>query len=81
MRSLRFLMVPVAACALALGACTAEVEEEGKAPEVNVEGGEAPEVDVDPAKVDVPDVDVSRDSLKVPVPDVDVKTSPADTSR
>ncbi len=59
----------MAAMALALGAtaCTAKVEDEGKAPDVEVKGGEMPEVDVDPAKVEV-----STDTQAVAVPDVDV---------
>ena len=54
----------------ALGAvgCTAEVEEEGKAPEVNVEGGELPRVDVDPANVEV-----TTDTQKVVTPEVNVE--------
>jgi hypothetical protein len=65
---LRKLMT-VAAMALAMGAvaCTAEVEDEGKAPEVEVKGGEMPEVDVDPANVEV-----STDTQQVVTPDVDV---------
>ena len=59
----------MAALVLTMGAvaCTAEVEDEGKAPEVEVKGGEMPEVDVDPAKVEV-----STDTQTVTVPDVDV---------
>jgi hypothetical protein len=59
----------MAAMVLALGAvaCTAEVEDPGKAPEVEVKGGEMPEVDVDPANVEV-----STDTQTVVTPDVDV---------
>ena len=60
-------LIPVLALTLAFGACTAEVEDEGEAPEVNVEGGELPEVDVDPANVDV-----STDTQTVVTPDIDV---------
>ena len=65
---LRRLMT-VAAMALSLGAvaCTAEVEEEGKMPDVDVQGGEMPKVDVDPANVEV-----STDTQTVITPDVDV---------
>jgi hypothetical protein len=62
-------MMMLAALALAIGAtaCTAKVEDEGKAPEVEVKGGEMPEVDVDPANVEV-----STDTQTVVTPDVDV---------
>ena len=62
-------MMAVAALALSLGAmaCTAEVEEEGKMPDVDVQGGEMPKVDVDPANVEV-----SSDTQTVITPDVDV---------
>lgn len=58
-----------AALALSVGAvaCTAEVEEEGKMPEVEVKGGEMPSVDVDPANVEV-----GTDTQTVVTPDVDV---------
>jgi hypothetical protein len=59
----------MAALALSVGAaaCTAEVEEEGKMPEVEVKGGEMPSVDVDPARVEV-----GTDTQTVVTPDVDV---------
>ena len=59
----------MAALVLTMGAmaCTAEVEDAGKAPEVEVKGGEMPEVDVDPANVEV-----STDTQTVVTPDVDV---------
>ena len=42
-------VMAVTALALSLGAmaCTAEVEEEGRLPDVDVQGGEAPQIDVD----------------------------------
>lgn len=52
-----------------MSGCTADVEDEGEMPEVNVEGGEMPEVDVDPARVEV-----GTDTQMVEVPDVDVET-------
>lgn len=55
------------AVALAGTACTAEVEDEGEMPEVEVTGGEAPNVDVDPANVTV-----GTDTQTVVTPDVDV---------
>lgn len=60
-------LIPAVALAFSLGACTAEVEEEGELPEVNVEGGNVPEVDVDPA-----DVDITTDTQTIVTPDVDV---------
>ncbi|HEX2204980.1 MAG TPA: hypothetical protein VHG91_16845 [Longimicrobium sp.] len=62
-----FLALALAASLGAVG-CTAEVEEEGKAPEVNVEGGELPEVDVDPANVEV-----TTDTQQVVTPEVNVE--------
>mgnify|MGYP006137027185 CR=1 FL=1 len=62
-------LMTMAALALTLGAmaCTAEVEEEGKAPDVDVSGGEMPKVDVDPANVEV-----STDTQTVITPEVNV---------
>ena len=60
-------LVPVLGLVAALGACTADVEDEGELPDVDVQGGEAPAVDIDPA-----DVDVSTDTQQVVVPDVDI---------
>jgi hypothetical protein len=62
-------MMTVAAMTLSLGAvaCTAEVEEEGKMPDVDVSGGEMPKVDVDPANVEV-----STDTQTVITPEVNV---------
>ena len=64
-------MLPVLALAIAPVACTAEVEDEGELPEVNVEGGEAPEIDVNPAEVNI-----STDTQTVITPDVDVTPAP-----
>jgi hypothetical protein len=72
MRISRWIGIPMIAGALAAGACTADVEEEGELPEVNVEGGEMPEVDVDPADVDVT---TGTDTNTVVTPDVDVDVS------
>ena len=62
-------LLTVAALALSFGAvaCTAEVEEEGSMPDVDVSGGQAPEIDVDPARVDV-----TTDTQTVVTPDVDI---------
>jgi hypothetical protein len=51
--------------ALALGACTVEQTEEGRAPEIDP--GEAPEYEVRPA-----DVDLNWDTAQVRVPDLDI---------
>lgn len=61
-------IVPALALAIALAACTADVEDEGELPDVDVQGGEAPEIDVDPA-----DVDITTDTQQVVVPDVDIR--------
>jgi hypothetical protein len=68
-------LMTMAALALTLGAmaCTAEVEDEGKAPDVDVSGGEMPKVDVDPANVEV-----STDTQTVVTPEVNV--TPAEGS-
>jgi hypothetical protein len=62
-------LMTIAAMALLMGsvACTADVEDEGKAPSVEVKGGEMPEVDVDPANVEV-----STDTQQVVTPEVNV---------
>ena len=59
----------IALLALSLGACTADVEDPGEMPDVDVSGGEMPDVDVDPV-----DVDVSTDTQVVEVPDVDINS-------
>ena len=66
-------LIPILALTLAVGACTADVEDEGALPEVNVEGGELPEVDVDAA-----DVDITTDTQTIVTPDIDI--NPADTT-
>lgn len=60
----------LAMLALALGtmACTAEVEDKGSMPDVDVKGGDMPNVDVDPAQVQV-----GSDTNTVVTPTVDVK--------
>ena len=66
-------MMTVAALALTMGAmaCTAKVEEEGKMPDVDVQGGEMPKVDVDPANVEV-----TTDTQTVVTPEVNVTPAP-----
>jgi len=73
MRTSRRWIAAMAAFALAAGACTAKVEEEGKMPDVDVKGGEAPKIDVDPANVQV-----GTDTHTVVTPNVNV--TPADTT-
>ena len=67
MRGAKILAVAMAAM-LAGAACTAEVEEEGEMPNVEVEGGKAPEIDVDPARVEV-----GSDTNTVVTPEVNVE--------
>lgn len=67
MRFMRLAWIPMIATGLVFGACTADVEEEGELPEVNVEGGNMPSVDVDAA-----DVDMTTDTQTVVTPDIDI---------
>lgn len=55
---------------LFIAGCTAEVEDEGSLPDVDVQGGEMPEVDVDPARVEV-----GTDTQTIEVPDIDVEAA------
>ena len=73
MRTSRRWIAAMAAFALAAGACTAKVEDEGKMPDVEVKGGEAPTVDVDPARVEM-----GTDTNTVVTPNVNV--TPTDTA-
>ncbi|HEX2206184.1 MAG TPA: hypothetical protein VHG93_00765 [Longimicrobium sp.] len=68
-------VMTVAALGLTLGAvaCTAEVEDEGNMPDVDVQGGEMPNVDVDPANVEV-----STDTQTVVTPEVNVTPTEGD---
>ena len=60
--------LPVLALAAVFGACTAEVEEEGRMPDVQVtDEGALPQIDVDPV-----DVDITTDTQQVVTPDIDV---------
>jgi hypothetical protein len=60
---------------MSVGACTAEVEDTGKAPDVDVSGGEMPKVDVDPANVEV-----STDTQTVVTPEVNVTPAGGDNN-
>jgi hypothetical protein len=53
---------------LVLAGCTAEVEERGSLPDVDVQGGSLPRVDVDPA-----DVRITTDTQVVRVPQIEVE--------
>lgn len=69
MRAHKLFLIPVLAAGLAFSACTADVEEEGELPNVEVEGGNLPEVDVNPVDVDV---GMTQDTTQVVTPDLDV---------
>lgn len=71
MRIRTMLGVALLSAGLALTGCTAEVEQEGELPDVDVSGGQVPEVDVDPARVEV-----GQDTNTVITPDVDVTPAP-----
>jgi len=53
--------------ALSLPACTAEVEDPGSLPDVDVRGGEMPDIDIDPAEVRI-----TTDTQTVRVPSVEI---------
>lgn len=53
--------------AIAAG-CTAEVEDRGEAPEINVEGGRLPDIDVAPA-----DITVTQDTQVIQVPQIQIE--------
>jgi hypothetical protein len=61
------------AASLAAMGCTAEVEDEGRAPDVDVQPGELPEIDVDPARVEV-----NTDTQTVVTPDVEIVPTEGD---
>lgn len=69
MRNRTWMLAGLLAAGMAVGACTAEVEEAGKAPDVDVsvDPGQMPNVDVDPAKVEV-----GTDTQQVVTPEVNV---------
>jgi hypothetical protein len=67
MRRILIAMMSIGMAA-ALPACTAEVEDPGSVPDVDVEGGELPDVDIDPAEVEI-----TTDTQTVRVPEVEVR--------
>ena len=73
MRMTRIPLAVLFAASLAAMACTAEVEDEGRAPDIDVQAGEMPEVDVDPARVEI-----STDTQTIVTPDVDVVPTEGD---
>ena len=76
---MRILPAMIAASALALTACSAEVTDEGEAPSMDVDvsgdAGELPEIDVDTA-----DVEVETETKEVEVPTGVEVEMPADDS-
>lgn len=73
MRMTRIPLAVLFAASLAASACTAEVEDEGRAPDIDVQAGEMPEVDVDPARVEI-----GTDTQTIVTPDVDVVPAEGD---
>lgn len=63
------ILMPLFA-ALALAGCTAEVEERGSLPDVDVEGGSLPRINVEPA-----DVRITTDTQVVRVPQIEIEPS------
>jgi hypothetical protein len=66
-------LILVPAIALGLAACDVKQTEEGKMPDVDVEGGQVPKYDVDAG-----DVDVGTEKKEITVPTVDVDTPAQD---
>ena len=73
MRMTRIPLAVLFVASLAAPACTAEVEDEGRAPDIDVQAGELPEVDVDPARVEI-----GTDTQTIVTPDVDVVPTEGD---
>jgi hypothetical protein len=73
MRMRRMPAVVFFAAALGAVSCTAEVEDEGRAPDIDVQAGEMPEVDVDPVRVEV-----GQDTQTIVTPDVDIVPTEGD---
>jgi hypothetical protein len=67
---MRRILIPILSitAAAAVAACTADVEDPGSLPDIDVEGGELPDIDIDPA-----DVNITTDTQTVRVPDVEVR--------
>lgn len=73
MRLKSLLLAGLMAGTVGLVGCTAEVEDTGEAPSVDVDPGAMPEVDIDPAKVEV-----GSDTQTVVTPDIDVTPTEGD---
>jgi hypothetical protein len=69
----RLLSVAFLGLSLVAVGCTAEVEDAGEAPSVDVDPGQAPSIDVDPARVEV-----GTDTQTVVTPDVDITPTTGD---
>ena len=67
MRGITRMWMPFAVAAV-FAACTADVEDPGSPPDVDVRGGEMPDVDIEPA-----DINISTDTQTVEVPDIDIE--------
>jgi len=82
----RMSWVVAALLAFAIAGCRADVEDEGRLPDVEVnDPGELPEVDIDPANVEVStdtqEIRLGDDTMKVLTPDVDIGPPGSDSSR
>ena len=66
-------LILVPALVMGLAACDVKQTEEGKLPDVDVEGGQAPSYDVDAG-----DVDVGTEKKEITVPTVDADTPAQD---
>ncbi len=66
-------LILVPAIVLGLTACDVKKTEEGKLPDVDVQGGQAPNYDVDSG-----DVDVGTEKKEITVPTVDADTPAQD---
>ncbi|AAZ97005.1 hypothetical protein Tbd_1052 [Thiobacillus denitrificans ATCC 25259] len=66
-------LILVPALVMGLAACDVKQTEEGKLPDVDVEGGQAPNYDVDAG-----DVDVGSEKKEMTVPTIDADTPAQD---
>jgi hypothetical protein len=71
-RILALVLAP--AFAVGVAACDVDQRQEGEMPDIEVEGGQMPQYDVD-----LPDVEVNRDT--VTVPDIDINAPDDDGGR
>ena len=73
MRFRTLLGIGLMTTSLGLMGCTAEVEDKGEAPSVEVDPGQMPDVDVDPSKVEI-----TSDTQQVVTPEVKVTPTEGD---